>query len=513
MMKAEELLEKYAAGQRHFEAAHLNETHLVGATLTEINLKRAQLNVANLSSVNFSRSDLSYAHMNVTRLSGANLSQAKLIQASLNVSNLIRAILVGADLSGASLIRAELLRAELSNANLCQANLSEADLREVRLRWANLMQANLGRADLRNSILTAATLKAADLHTANLSRADLSGAVLVEANLRHANLRSAKLVGANLRGANLRWADLSGADLREADLTDAKLSGANLTGANLSQADLYNTSLVHADLSQANLIAATCVNSNLTAATLTGSKIHEVVFAELKTADLSCDWVDLSPTGDRSQLHHFANSSEAEGFFDRIPPQVLIHLDAALTPAAHLNLAKAYNTISQRFHLLKQPPNILIHSRKTTLTFQLQQNKDLFALAYLAALPFQDYRAVEKNLTHLMRAAELELSSSRPLQPYVANLAQEFTNLVQQAESTEFLSAAQLPNWKVPIQLCLTNSNRQWLEVYQNSRFGVRGPQQDDMGFAIYPRQHLTPASLSVIAFIREMHQSLSACH
>ncbi|WP_449224626.1 pentapeptide repeat-containing protein [Almyronema epifaneia] len=511
-MNAEELLEKYATGMRDFEGIHLSETHLVGATLTGINLKSAKLNVANLSSVNLSHSDLSYAKLNVTRLSGANLSQAKLHKANLNVTNLIRAILVGADLSGVSMIRAELLRAELSNANLQGANLSESDLREVRLRWANLMQANLGRSDLRNSILTAAILKEADLHAANLSRADLSGTVLVGAELRHANLRSAKLVGANLRGANLRWADLSGADLREADLTDAKLSGANLTGANLAGADLYNTSLVHADLSQANLIAATCVSSNLTGATLTGSKLYATVCSELRTTELTCDWIDLSTTGDRSQLHHFQKPSEIEFFFNRVPPQVIINVDAPLTQAAHLSLAKAYATISQHFHPLKQPPSILIRGRKTTLTFQLQQNDDLFIIAYLASLPFQDYKPVEKTLSHLIQAVERELTStSLSLKTYLMGLGRRLTHLVHQANNLE-LTLSEHPFGEIPIQLCLVNSNHHWLEIYQNPRFGIRGPQQDEMGFTIHPRQDLVPELSAVAEFIRGMHQSLPLC-
>ncbi len=53
-MTAEELLERYAAGERDFAGVDLNGVNLSGAVLTGINLERADL-----STVNFSGADLS----------------------------------------------------------------------------------------------------------------------------------------------------------------------------------------------------------------------------------------------------------------------------------------------------------------------------------------------------------------------------------------------------------------------------------------------------------------------
>ncbi|WP_216670633.1 pentapeptide repeat-containing protein [Microcoleus asticus] len=44
-MKAEELLEKYAAGQRNFQKADLREENLKGADLSGIDLSHSNLSV------------------------------------------------------------------------------------------------------------------------------------------------------------------------------------------------------------------------------------------------------------------------------------------------------------------------------------------------------------------------------------------------------------------------------------------------------------------------------------
>ncbi len=100
-MDADELLKRYATGDRDFTGANLARVKLIGA-----NLVGAKLWGANLS--------------------GANLAKAKLW---------------GANLCGASLVRANLTR-----ANLCGANLVEANLRQAKLKYTKLYGANLSGA-------------------------------------------------------------------------------------------------------------------------------------------------------------------------------------------------------------------------------------------------------------------------------------------------------------------------------------------------------------------------------
>ena len=494
-MNAEELLKKYGAGTREFIAADLREANLSGVNLSQANLSQANLSVSNLSGANLSEADLSRAKLNVARLSGANLSKANLSGANLNVANLIRADLSGANLTQAALVRAELVLADLSGVNFSRANLSEANLREAKLRQANLMRANLSAADLRGASLTGATLEQANLQGADLSKADLSGANLSGAELRQANLNQANLSGADLSGANLRWADLSGAKLHGADLSGAKLSGADLSRADLSNTNLMNTSLVYADLSQVNLIRADWVGADLTGATLTGAKVHAVSRFGIKTEGITCDWIDLSPTGDQSQIHRFA-AEEHKKFFKSTPPTVQIIIDAPLEPASHLAIAAAYYQMAQQCPTLSYPPSIEVGRRRTTLTFGLNGDEQLFAIAYVAILPFQDAKTVQQQimgLLHMVRSqgtqelsvkelerleqlstalaqisqqvAKIRLSPP-PIQARPANSEKSTPQKSVQVKETSFFAA--------PTQTILTNSSDRTLTVYYHSMFGKR---------------------------------------
>lgn len=476
---ADDLLRQYAQGVRDFSDSTLNECTLSGAKLPQIILKRASLKVVDLSSANLSGSNLQQATLNVSRLTSANFSQAQMQQAQLNVTNLIQAVLVGANLSRASLIRAELLRADLSNATLTQANCQEADLREAQLRWARINQANLSQCDLRQSNLLGANLTSSQLYSAVLEAANLRGAVLLRAEMRHANLRGADLRGANLRGANLRWAELSGANLQEADLTEAKLSGANLIGTRLQGAILTNTTLVHTDLSRAHLQQAYLVGADLSGSTLTGALLHSTIRQDLKTTETLCQWVDLSPQGDRSEIRQMKDAEDIHHFFNRHPPKVQVLLDAPLTAAAHVVLATAYDYLGHTTALIQRSPNIHVAPRRTTLTFWVNGASELPVIAYLATWPFRDHPAVRNTLeilsTALGRTSEGESFQKihQPLNRTIQQLASPHQHPrveVQQLRAR----ISDLPFFAAPLQVKLANEIGQTLELYQSSHFGIR---------------------------------------
>ncbi len=502
LITVEALIEDYTQGRRNFADIILNESKLIGLNLSQINLRGAQLNVTNLSSANLSNSDLSRAQLNVSRLSGANLTQADLSYASLNVANLILAILVGVNLNHASLIRAELVRADLSNATLRHLIANEADLREVRLRWSDLTEANLSRANLRSSSLIGAVLERANLHSATLSRADLSGAVLQQAELRHALLDRANLSGTNLRGANLRWADLTGATLREADLSEAKLSGANLMRANLSGADLLNTSLVHADLTGANLTHTNCVGADFTGANLTGAKLYGASRFHLKTAELICEWIDLSPEGDGSQLRQFDSPESIQRFFSQAPSRVQVVIDSPLTPAANLALATAYHHLAEALPSFPSA-SIDLGLRKTTLTLQTPRDTDLMQLAYAAVLPFTEASAVQKSLMLMLRS--LQACGVDQLGQVGTQVSAEAGRLF--LDTTRHLSPLPQtdPFFEMPLQLQVFNANGDGLEVYHSARFGIRSPQGANSLFPAQPRQPFTPGLSAILDFFRQL--------
>jgi uncharacterized protein YjbI with pentapeptide repeats len=489
-----ELLERYAQGEREFPKVLLNECNLAGAQIPRIVLRQASLNIVNLSTANLSHSDLEGASLNVSRFSGTNLSQANLRQVQLNVANLIRAILVGADLSDASLIRAELLRADLSNANLNRANLSEADLREARLRWTRLTGANLSQCDLRKSNLLGANLEGAQLYATQMQEAVLSGAVLQRAELRHAHMMRADLSGANLRGANLRWADLSGANLQEADLTDAKLSGANLVGAQLDGATLVNTTLVHTDLSRSSLQRVYCVGSDLSGATLTGALLYGAVCYDLVTTETTCEWVDLSAKGDQTQRQTFHQAAEIQAFFNRRPSQVQVVVDVSMTQGAHASLTQAYHSLATHLTWFVRPPDVEISHRRTVLTFKAESETTLMAIAFLATWPFKDCKAVRTALLGFVTAEKTgETAGGDPTQAILARLEAAIATVDrldlrqqrQELEQSSFFTA--------PIQVKLTNTQGQSLELYHNPRFGVRNFPPAQGMFPVQPRQDPFP--------------------
>ncbi|MCU0547302.1 MAG: pentapeptide repeat-containing protein [Oscillatoriaceae cyanobacterium Prado104] len=517
-MDAEELITKYTAGERDFTAILLCEANLSRVNLSGANFSDAILSLTNMSGTNLCEANMRKAKLNVARLSGANLNKANLNGAILNVANLIRADLSDAQLVEATLIRAELIRADLSGANLSGANLSEADLREATLREANLEQADLSGAHLRGTTIAAANLERANLHRADLSRADLRGASLCNAELRQANLSQANLSGADLRGANLRWADLSGANLTGADLDEARLSGANLYGANLSNVNLLNATLVHADLTQVNLAHADWVGADLTGAALTGAKLYAVSRFNLKADDITCDWVDLSANGDRSHIQRFS-PEEAHRFFNATPPTVQIIVDRALDPEANYILAATYRQIAQQYSGLCRPPSIEVNSRRTIVSFRIEQDEQLFATAYVGIIPFSDAAFTQKNI----------ITSIKMVQPQSGNnLGVRVSNLVAQLSVGLTQTIRKIGEMKIgpvhpddravsgffqsPTQTVLFNSSAESLMVHYHPDFGrhlvnVPGVGKTSVNPAIKAQKLTTPPINTVVEFIKSFYQ------
>ncbi len=478
-MDAEELLRRYQSGTRDFRSIILCEANLSRVNLSQANFSQAILSITNFSGSDLSEVNLSQAKLNVAKLSGANLTQADLSEAILNVANLIRADLSQAILTNASLIRSELVRANLSHAIGVGSNLSEADLRETSLRQANFYQANLKGANFRDANLVASNLERTNLHAADLSRADLRGANLCNAELRQANLSQANLSGANLRGANFRWADLNGANLTGANLEQAKLSGASLYGANLSYASLLNSVLIHADLTQAQLTGADLTGAELTGAALTGAKLYEVSRFGVKAEEITCDWVDLSPNGDRTQVLRFT-PQQAQLFFNAVCPQVEISVDASLDLNAHCALANAYRYLLEQYPVFNSGPSIDVSSRRTVISFRVDTEEQLLLTAYIVILPFKDAtytQGIIKTLVQMLQPENYPQLSAK-LSHQLIQLGTETQEKIQQLGNVELPS--QLKNeiqgcpafFQSPTRTILKNFQGQSLKIYSHPQFG-----------------------------------------
>jgi uncharacterized protein YjbI with pentapeptide repeats len=170
---AQELLSRYAAGEREFGAAMV-----IGADLRGASLRGASLIGANLS-----RADIRGVRLIGANLRGADLSYANLSQAYLPTTYLPGANLSHTDFGGANLSRANLQGADLFNADLHGADLHGAKLIGARLFGADLRDADLSGADLRSADLNGTILRSADLSGANFDDADLAETVLVDIDL------------------------------------------------------------------------------------------------------------------------------------------------------------------------------------------------------------------------------------------------------------------------------------------------------------------------------------------
>jgi hypothetical protein len=93
-MTTEELLAKYAAGERNFAKADLR-----GANLTKADLRGADLSKAKLSKINLTSADLRGANLSAADLRGADLTSADLSDANLKGSIFTNANLTGTNLS------------------------------------------------------------------------------------------------------------------------------------------------------------------------------------------------------------------------------------------------------------------------------------------------------------------------------------------------------------------------------------------------------------------------------
>lgn len=150
LITLEELLERYADGQRDFTRFTIRYTDQDFEN--GIDLSGAKFR-------GYSLEDLIYALQN-SNLSGADLRSIQFRRANLDRCNL----------SGAKLNKATLWRAGLYRANLSGANLNGASLQEACFARANLRGANLSRTWLCETHFDVADLSGANFTNARIHR-------------------------------------------------------------------------------------------------------------------------------------------------------------------------------------------------------------------------------------------------------------------------------------------------------------------------------------------------------
>ena len=125
-MTAEELLERYAAGERNFSGLSIDASdELCGANLSYTDFGGAYFDQLLLENTNLKRSNLRGAVFSLVSLSLANLEGADLCGASIGLSDLGGANLTDSNLSGAYLEGTSFGFANLTRANLSGAQVSD----------------------------------------------------------------------------------------------------------------------------------------------------------------------------------------------------------------------------------------------------------------------------------------------------------------------------------------------------------------------------------------------------
>jgi len=286
----------------------------------------------------------------------------------------------------------------------------------------------------------------------------------------------------------------------------------------LSNANLLNATLVHADLTQANLIQADWVGADLTGAALTGAKIYAVSRFGLKADDITCDWVDLSPNGDRSEVQRFS-AERAHKYFNATPPTVQIIVDRPLDPNANFILAATYRQIALQYPGLSNPPSIEVNSRRTIISFGIEQDEQLFSTAFVAIIPFSDAAFTQKNILTLLRMIQPQTANNLGVRVsnLVAQLSVDLTQTIRKIGEMK-IQPVRLDNETVstfsqsPTETILSNSSAESLMVHYHPDFGrhlinLPGVNKNLINPAIKAQRLTTPPINTVIEFIKGFYQ------
>ncbi|WP_373537757.1 pentapeptide repeat-containing protein [Microcoleus sp.] len=140
-MDAEELLRRYADGERAFEGVDLRRVDLCNANLSGINLRNSYIEEIGLIHINLSGANLEGIDLRDIVLENANLSAVNMIEANLSEVNLMCANITDAIFNGAC----------LSNVRLLYANLSRSIFRNTNMNEVDFDGANLVDADFRDA--------------------------------------------------------------------------------------------------------------------------------------------------------------------------------------------------------------------------------------------------------------------------------------------------------------------------------------------------------------------------
>lgn len=162
MINIQELLDRYAAGERNFSSVGVIRQLEVprGTNLSGINLRRCNFSELDFTEVNLAGADLSEVTCQFTSFRNADLRSANMSGAT---------FWEGTDLTDADLSFANMSQLTVEDAIFNRANMTGVDLRQAYIKAASFQAANLVKANLYD-----AWISSSDLQDANLASVDLS---------------------------------------------------------------------------------------------------------------------------------------------------------------------------------------------------------------------------------------------------------------------------------------------------------------------------------------------------
>ncbi|MFW6358569.1 MAG: hypothetical protein ACOC0N_05055, partial [Chroococcales cyanobacterium] len=263
--------------------------------------------------------------------------------------------------------------------------------------------------------------------------------------------------------------------------------------------------------------------ADLTGAILTGAKLHAVSRFGLKTDRITCEWIDLSPHGDRSEVYRLSEQ-KAKNFFNETLPTVTITIDSPLDLSINLALASMYSQLAKVDSVITKPPSIEVTTRRTQLTFYVNSNSQLLPTAYFAICPFGDAIATHSNLLalgKLLQAQTVEtLGKARYLR--IRQLIQSLAQVINKLNSAKLeleksLTAEVESFFKAPTQTILTNSANHKLDIYHHPTFGKHLLKQSSLSeqtqtfskVSSPPPESMLPPVSEIIEFLQESFEEL----
>jgi uncharacterized protein YjbI with pentapeptide repeats len=357
-MKASEVLQRYAAGERNFQRLNLQgqsfkNKDLSGADFSEADIRGTDFSGAVLREANFShaKAGLPFHRAFISSvfffpaILGAGLGfglvglffvtelNAVILRGLVVIAAIIARILLFnniASLTGVILVVC--ISALISFLSIYIG--LEAYQENPKVAWINLIFRNLAsigstsfrKADLTSAVFTGATLKATDFREAILTHTDFLGARELERS-RYENSNYSiisnpvtrnLLVTGNGHNKNFAGVNLSGANL----------TGANLENANLRQANLSNALLHRANLKNANLTQTLAVSTDFSDACLTGACLEAWnIDTTTKLDNVDCQYVFFlekeNAMGHRERRPHDPNAVFQPGDFEKIYSRII----------------------------------------------------------------------------------------------------------------------------------------------------------------------------------------------